>query len=68
MKSIIEKALLAFGVICFVCICCEPAEDAPTKAWIIWEISWWTALAADMLACWLLDRKGIINLNGNGRA
>lgn len=68
MKSVIEKALLAFGIICFVCICSEPSEDTPTKTWIIWEICWWAALLADAAVLRLLDRKGIINLNGNGRA
>jgi len=68
MKRIIETALFVFGIICFVCICSEPAEDTTTKSWLVWELSWWLALAADIAACWLLDKRNIINLHGNGRA
>ena len=68
MKRIIETSLLILGFICFICICSEPSEGTPTKTWIIWEICWWAALLADAAVLRLLDKKHIINLDGNGRA
>ena len=68
MKRIIETALLVFGIICFICICSEPAEDTTTKSWLVWELSWWLALVADAIILRLLDKRNIINFHGNGRA
>jgi hypothetical protein len=68
MKRALEITLLVFGIICFICICSEPAEGTSMKTWAKWETFWWLAFIADAAICWLLDSKNVINLHGNGRA
>ena len=57
-KKIIETALLAFGVICFIFICSEPAGGTSIRAWILTEVAWLAALACDALLIRKIDTDG----------
>ena len=64
MKTkLIESFLLALGVICFICLCSEPAESTEATEgltaaqYAIWEASWLAALGLDILLCHLVSRR-----------
>lgn len=56
-KKIIETALLAIGLVCFIFICSEPAEGTSTKTWILGELAWLSALTCDMVLIRIIDNQ-----------
>ena len=65
-KHIIETLLGILGALCFVCLCCEPAEGTSTASWIIWELSWMAGLVIDVKLFELAERKGWIEADEDG--
>ena len=56
-NSIIETALIVFGLICFILICSEPAEGTSTGKWLLGEVALFALLIGDALLCTHLGKR-----------
>lgn len=61
MKKALEIFIVVFGIICVLCLCCQPAEGTPLSKFYIWQGVWFGAFLLDILLAYVLDKKGIID-------